>query len=62
VSCGKRKASSKRETQEKRAINQNAPDLDSRFRVNDKRESVFGLECAKLIKSHPQILSKNPQR
>jgi hypothetical protein len=26
---------------------------------NDEQESVFGLECAKLIKSHAQILSKN---
>jgi hypothetical protein len=49
----------KGETQEKRAIKRNAPDLDSRFRGNDKRESVFWLQCAKLIKSHPQILSKN---
>ncbi len=49
----------KGETQEKRAINRNAPDLDSRFRGNDEQESVFGLECAKLIKSPPLILSKN---
>ncbi len=43
------------------AINRNVPDLDSRFRGNDKRESVFWLQLAKLIKSHPQILSKNPK-
>jgi hypothetical protein len=44
------------------AINRIVPDLDSRFRGNDEKESVFWLECAKLIKSHPQIPLKRPQK
>jgi len=38
---GEEEGENKGETQEKRAINRNAPDLDSRFRGNDKQESVF---------------------
>jgi hypothetical protein len=47
-----------------RSCDSNLPQIVPPFVIpakvgNDKRESVFWLQCAKRIKSHPQMLSKN---